>query len=245
MKEKILLALFVILACFNAHSWDFNDFKEESLSPVITSPGREVILGGTVLTLAALGLKHPTVRTFEKSTRERSPLKGWAELGDYAGQLAPNIAYGLYQEYLGRNGDSLGHDRAIGMFKATAYSSAVVTVLKYSVREPRPHNGSIKNSWPSGHSATAFAFSGYVAAEHGWGWGSLATGLAAFCGYSRIIDHRHRLHDVTAGAAIGMAYGFGISVLGNNKNKKSSGLEAYVAPIYESGAKGLSLYAEF
>jgi membrane-associated phospholipid phosphatase len=130
------------------------------------------------------------------------------------------------------------------MFKATAYAASVTTILKYTIREPRPNDHSIRNSFPSGHSTTAFAFGGYVTAEHGWGWGSAAILLSTFTAYSRINDNAHRLHDVTAGATIGWVYGWGMARM---QRKSNPGHEnrAYLAPILDSRTAGLSLFKEF
>ena len=129
------------------------------------------------------------------------------------------------------------------MFKATAYSSAVTTIIKYTAREPRPYDHNVKNSFPSGHATTAFAFSGFVAAEHGWAWGAPALLMSTFVAYSRINDNQHWLHDVVAGGTIGWVYGWGIAKLNHGKKKKEG--EVSVVPIYDHKTAGLSLYREF
>ena len=158
------------------------------------------------------------------------------------GQLVPNALYIGWMGFKGYAGDPEGYRRAVGMFKATAYSTSVTTLLKYTVREPRPIDSSWKNSFPSGHTTSAFAFSGYVMAEHEYWIGVPALLISTFIGYSRINDNMHWLHDVTAGATIGWAYGWGISKL----QKKKAGPETvFIAPILDSKTAGLSLYKEF
>jgi membrane-associated phospholipid phosphatase len=158
------------------------------------------------------------------------------------GQLVPNAIYVGVMSIKGHYGDPEGYRRAIGMFKATAYSTSVTTILKYTVREPRPIDHNWRNSFPSGHTTSAFAFSGYVMAEHEYAIGIPALLLSTFVGYSRIQDNMHWLQDVTAGATIGFAYGWGISRL---QKKKKEEPVAMIVPILDQQTAGLSLYKEF
>jgi membrane-associated phospholipid phosphatase len=87
---------------------------------------------------------------------------------------------------------------------AWAYGStmAVVFVLKPLVNRTRPDGGS--QSFPSGHSASAFAGAGFLQMRYGWKLGAPAYALAAFVGYSRVESKRHYTSDVVAGAALGI-----------------------------------------
>ena len=163
--------------------------------------------------------------------------------GDWMGQLIPNALYIGAMGVKGYNGDPEGYRRALGMFKASSYSIGVTTALKYTVREPRPIDSSWKNSFPSGHTTSAFAFSGYVMAEHEYWLGVPALLLSTFIGYSRINDNMHWLHDVTAGATIGWVYGWGISRLQNKQKKNEE--TTYVLPLYDSKTTGVAIYREF
>ncbi|MCM2348673.1 MAG: hypothetical protein NDI69_01550 [Bacteriovoracaceae bacterium] len=82
------------------------------------------------------------------------------------GQFIPNALYVAGMGVSGYYGNREGYRRAIGIFKATAYATSVSTILKYTDREPRPIDSDWKTSFPSGHTTSAFAFSGYVMAEH-------------------------------------------------------------------------------
>jgi undecaprenyl-diphosphatase len=97
---------------------------------------------------------------------------------------------------------------------ALAASSLVVnTVLKPLARRPRPliertpvvrrlRRAPRTTSFPSGHAASAAAFTAGVAMEKPAGGAALAP-LAAAVGYSRIHVGVHHLSDVVAGAALG------------------------------------------
>jgi membrane-associated phospholipid phosphatase len=92
------------------------------------------------------------------------------------------------------------------MFKTSLFSGATTFFLKRLINQRRPHKGD-RNSFPSGHTTTAFAFSTVVALEHPE-WAIPAYALSTFVGLSRMNDNAHYLHDVTMGATIGMAYGY-------------------------------------
>ena len=88
---------------------------------------------------------------------------------------------------------------------AAAYLSMTLLTnsLKYSVCELRP-DGSRRNSFPSGHTATAFTGAELVRTEYGWEAGLIAYAAATTVGFMRIYNNRHWCNDVLAGAAVGI-----------------------------------------
>jgi membrane-associated phospholipid phosphatase len=88
---------------------------------------------------------------------------------------------------------------AVTYIAVTALSQGV----KHIVREPRPDTGS-RNSFPSGHTMTAFAGAELVRSEYGWGVGMGAYALAATVGFMRMYNGRHWFNDVLAGAGFGI-----------------------------------------
>ena len=245
MKIFQLLLLFFLVIQKSALAWDSTDLKNEALSPFTTS-ARNIFYVGTGLTLTVLIFEDSLVDYTQKDLSNDKPLGSFSKFGDLAGQMLPNAIYALGQTLAGVSGDKLGYSRAIGMLKASAYSSTFTSVLKYSIREPRPGATTERNSFPSGHSTTAFAFSGYIYEEHGWKWGIPAMAMASFVGISRINDNRHYLHDVLAGMTIGMMYGVGLSKI--DKDKRSVGdneAGISIVPLFDSTTRGLAFYKEF
>ncbi|WP_234332094.1 bifunctional phosphatase PAP2/diacylglycerol kinase family protein [Streptomyces sp. NRRL S-87] len=93
-------------------------------------------------------------------------------------------------------------------------SATINTVGKWSVRRPRPLAEVVPaarrptrfpttTSFPSGHSASAFAFATGLALEHR-GWGAVAVPVAAGVAVSRVYTGVHYPADVLAGAALGV-----------------------------------------
>ena len=88
---------------------------------------------------------------------------------------------------------------------ATAYAAMGIMVnsVKYTVRERRPDSGA-RNSFPSGHSATAFMGAELVRLEYGNVYGAGAYAIAAGIGFMRLYNDRHWLNDVLGGAGVGI-----------------------------------------
>jgi hypothetical protein len=241
-----LITMLMLLFNSTVFAWDTADLKDEALSPLTTS-ARNVLYVGGGLTLGVLLLEDSIVDYTQKDLSNDKPLGSLSKFGDLAGQLVPNAIYALGQSLAAINGDQKGYVRAIGMLKASAYAATLTTGLKYVIREPRPGNTNEKNSFPSGHTTTAFAFSGYVLEEHGWAWGAPTLVISSFVAASRINDNRHYLHDVLAGATIGMAYGIGISKIDKKKEAVNEGDKETltIVPIFDWDTKGLALIYDF
>lgn len=241
----IVLSIFLLLGSTRRYAWGLKELGEEVASPV-TTDAKYVLYGGAALTLVLAYYQDEVGKPFgEKQVRNQS-LGSNSQYGAFLGNMVGNTLYVIGMGVAGYNGDPKGYDRALGMFKASAYSFAVTTALKRIVQEPRPSNHDERDSFPSGHANASFTFSGYVAAEHGWGWGSAALLFSSFVAYSRIQDNRHRLHDVVGGATIGWAYGWAMSRQqrkeAKEREKKTHG---YILPLLDTQTAGLTYFKEF
>jgi len=101
----------------------------------------------------------------------------------------------------GKSGHSFG-ERALAAGTSYAIMGIIVNSLKLSVNKTRP-DASTNNSFPSGHTATAFLGAELVRMEYGGWYGVGAYTLAAMVGVARMYNNRHYLGDVLAGGAIG------------------------------------------
>ena len=85
--------------------------------------------------------------------------------------------------------------------------AGLVNGIKYTAKEMRP-DGSQANSWPSGHTATAFVGATLLHKEYGLTrspWFSVAGyGVATATGVMRVLNNRHWVSDVMSGAGIGI-----------------------------------------
>ncbi|MEU3061995.1 phosphatase PAP2 family protein [Streptomyces subrutilus] len=115
-------------------------------------------------------------------------------------------------------GSTRGRKAAVrGMASLALASATINTVGKWSVRRARPQLDGVPavrqlttqprtTSFPSGHSASAFAFTAGLALESP-GWAAVVAPVAASVAFSRIYTGVHYPSDVAAGAAWGVAAG--------------------------------------
>ncbi len=129
-----------------------------------------------------------------------------------------------------------------GMASLALASATINTVGKWSVRRARPRLDGVPavrqlstqpqtTSFPSGHSASAFAFAAGLALESP-GWGAVVAPVAASVAFSRVYTGVHYPSDVVAGAALGVAAGFVVRRLARDAQ------EARVVPGDERTAAG-------
>jgi len=85
-----------------------------------------------------------------------------------------------------------------------ATSLAVTYILKEIVHKQRPEGRLLYDSFPSGHTTSAFSGASFIQRRYGWKYGKYAYGLATIVAISRMEgpDGWHDIWDVLAGAAI-------------------------------------------
>ena len=138
-----------------------------------------------------------------------APVRSWAQ--ELSG--GQRLHFDDWIQYLPVTGNVLlgfgvksGHNFAERLcITATAYAAQgiLTNAVKYSVREQRP-DSEARNSFPSGHSATAFMGAELVRREYGGWWGAGAYAVAATTALMRLYNDRHWTNDLLGGAAIGI-----------------------------------------
>ena len=135
------------------------------------------------------------------------------EIDNYTQFAGIGMTVGL--KLAGVEGRSSWPRLAASSLASYAVMAAFVNGIKYTASEIRP-DGSTHNSWPSGHTATAFAGATILHKEYGLTrspWYSIAGyTVASATGVMRVLNNRHWISDVLSGAGIGilsteLAYG--------------------------------------
>lgn len=174
--------------------------SEDALAPVATSAEasmrfntRQLVFPAVAIAFASVGTASHLIDTsgdrqkhqFE-NTLQYVPVGAYAALG-----FVPGVKHNHHI------GDRL-------MAGATAYvlMTAAVQGTKRLVREKRPDSEG-RNSFPSGHTATAFCGAELCRIEYGNAYGAAAYAFAAATGVMRVVNNRHWCNDVLAGAGIG------------------------------------------
>jgi membrane-associated phospholipid phosphatase len=133
--------------------------------------------------------------------------KGAYRVGNVGGSLYVQAGAALATYAIGRATGtpqlaSLGGD----LVRAQMLTQMFVQGTKFAVGRQRP-DGSNSMSFPSGHSASAFATATVIQEHFGWKAGIPAYAFASFVGASRLASGKHYLSDVVVGAGIGVAAG--------------------------------------
>lgn len=171
---------------------------------------------------------------------------------DNFSQYAPAFSvYGL--NLLGIKGEHDFKDRAIILATSYVIMSTTTLALKAITKVKRP-DGSSLNSFPSGHTATAFMGAEFLYQEYksvspwiGVAGYLVATGTGMF----RVYNDRHWLTDVVAGAGIGiLSTKIAYWVMPSIRNKifkrgRESTSNVFLAPFYSQGDFGLLFTAAF
>jgi membrane-associated phospholipid phosphatase len=226
-------------------------FQEDSLhqrQPVKRPyKGVQLVPAGFIV-YGAASLKWNKLKVVNNYIKEEIYLEGNRKihhLDNYL-QYAPGLlVYGL--NIAGIKGKNNFVDRTVIYAMANAIMGATVTITKSATHELRP-DGSDYMSFPSGHTATAFAAAEFMRREYQdvsvW-YGVAGYAMAAATGYMRMSNDKHWLGDVAAGAGVGilsteLAYYLYPSVKRLFKDRKTEGANV-ILPTYQQGAVGLSI----
>jgi membrane-associated phospholipid phosphatase len=117
------------------------------------------------------------------------------------------------------------------LVRAQFVSQTLTQVIKLGAGRTRPDGTSL--SFPSGHSASAFATAAVLQRHLGWKAGIPAYGVAAYVAASRVQTKRHYLSDVAFGAAIGIVAGRTVTI-GRGDARFA------VSPVAAPGGAGVS-----
>ena len=159
--------------------------------------------------------------------------KDYHQPWDNFAQYAPLVAtWGLHAA--GVEGQSSWKRLAASNAISAMFMASLTNSLKYTVRERRP-DGSSSNSFPSGHTATAFMAATILHKEYGQTqspWYSVAGySMATATAVGRVLNNRHWVTDVLVGAGVGiiatdLGY-FVTDLLMKGKGKKRSVLKTF------------------
>jgi membrane-associated phospholipid phosphatase len=214
MKTTVLVLLWqlVLVTAFSQRS-DSTHFRKDLYIPDATLSlskkhqwirATRVPIALTALSLLSYTDNETLDRVEFKELRDRTIPTFRHHVDNYL-QYAPMAAvYGL--NLAGIKGKNDFANRTALMVKSGLLVAAITFPLKKITAVPRPDTGE-RNSFPSGHTATAFAAATFMAKEYGhiskWysiGAYSVATGV----GVMRMMNNRHWISDVLAGAAVGI-----------------------------------------
>lgn len=207
---------------------------------------KKMIIPVGLITAGAISFAIPALKKMDLSTKiEVSHEQPAQTVWDNYTQYFPAVmVYGL--NVSGVKGLHNFKDRTIIYTASQLISAAIVTPAKNIIAEERP-DGSNRKSFPSGHAATAFSTAHFMYREYR-DYNTLLSlsgyPFAIFTGVYRIINNKHWVTDVVAGAGVGilsteLAYWLYPKVSAVF-NKQYRDKEQIILPYYQSRAFGLS-----
>ncbi|MBI4621513.1 MAG: phosphatase PAP2 family protein [Desulfobacterales bacterium] len=116
--------------------------------------------------------------------------------GDVLMFVLPATAAGLTFGHCDSTG-ALQLGESLGVTLGATYA------LKYGINETRP-NERDNHAFPSAHTSVSFSSAEFIRKRYGLIYGGPSYALATFVAYSRVESREHYIHDVAAGAAIGI-----------------------------------------
>lgn len=231
---------------------DFDFFKSKTAPDV--KPFQvmdDLTFVGVPLFIAGWAVKGDKAmfRVNNKEAKENTQLLTNFKTGidDYTQFFGPAVTVGL--KLAGYEGRSDWPRLMASAAMSYGIMAAFVNGIKYTAKEMRP-DGSTANSWPSGHTATAFVGASLLHKEYGLTrspWFSVAGyGVATATGVMRVLNNRHWISDVMSGAGIGIMsteMGYALSdILFKGKGLLRNNLETdFDDPSFFSISMGLGL----
>lgn len=211
----------------------------------------QLIIPSTLFTVGLIGNESDWFQARNEEIRNelQENIDSKITVDDFT-QYAPAAAvYGL--NLCGIKGKHGYGDFTIILGTATALMSGIVNVLKSTTSVMRP-DGSTRNSFPSGHTATAFMGAELLRREYKdvspW-IGAAGYAMAAATGFFRMYNNRHWFSDVLAGAGIGImsveaAYWL-YPVISKAFFRKCYRKNVFISPCLSEEGKGLSCSITF
>lgn len=215
---------------------------------------KQLIIPSVLIGYGFIGLNSDQLKSFNSEIREEvnEHIDEKLTIDDFA-QYAPAASvYAL--NACGVKGKNNLKDRSIILTSSYIMMSAAVLSLKNITNVERP-DGSSNNSFPSGHTATAFAGAEFLWQEYKdksiW-YGISGYIVAAGTGVFRIVNNRHWLTDVAAGAGIGILstkaaywiYPYVNRKLFSTKVKENK-VSSMIMPYYNGKQIGCGLVMQF
>lgn len=249
--NRLKLLLFLFLGILHVNGQDASVEEALKSKKNIEFKYEALILPTALIGFGAFGRESHTLKQINTSIKNKIGKNADSKLtiDDFA-QYSPFLSvYGL--NTVGIEGRNNFKDRTIILGTAYLMMGGTVKLLKHTCNVERP-DGSSKNSFPSGHTATAFMGAEFLYQEYKdvsiW-YGISGYLVASGTGYCRIYNNKHWATDVAAGAGIGIlstkiAYWIH-PVIKRTFFKNTKYADGMVMPFYNGRDYGLGISMTF
>ena len=217
-------------------------------SPQIYSfPTHSFLAPGLMVAYGLTTLKSDPLQDLNEDVKKKiwsdHPHRLW-HIDNYLQFVPAAAVYGL--NIAGVKGKNNFRDRSCIFLMSNIFLNVTVSSVKKLTQEQRP-DGSSFASFPSGHTAEAFANAEFLRQEYkevsSW-YGIAGYVTATATGVLRMYNNKHWLSDVIAGAGVGMAstrLAYWLYPRISKKIFKKSSGQSFIMPTYQNKQAGLSL----
>lgn len=249
-KTAILLVLFFV------SSYGQTNFSNDSIAndtvKKIRFNYKQLIIPSLLVGYGVVGIESDQLKSFNSQIKDEitENIDQKITIDDFS-QWAPAASVYALNAF-GVQGKNNLRDRSVILATSYLIMSGTVFGLKTWTKIERP-DGTSKNSFPSGHTATAFAGAEFLWQEYKdesiW-YGITGYAIATGTGLFRMYNNRHWLTDVAAGAGIGIlstkiAYWINPYLTEKLFNKEKKGSNTLLAPSYDGKNFGVSFVKTF
>jgi hypothetical protein len=213
---------------------------------------KQLIIPGVLIGYGFIGLESDWLKGFNSQIRDevKEDIDNKITIDDFS-QYAPAASVYVLNA-MGIKGKNNLKDRSIILATSYLMMSTTVFALKKITHVERP-DGTSNNSFPSGHTANAFAGAEFLWQEYKdksiW-YGISGYIVATGTGLFRMYNNRHWLTDIAAGAGIGIlstkaAYWLFPYVKNSIFPSKENKVTSMVMPFYNGRQAGAGMVVQF
>jgi hypothetical protein len=265
--KKILSPLFLISFFLSSHtgfcqySEPSTSLSQDSLQPGISwnepavkrsFPHKSFIVPSAMVVYGVFSLQNNGLRNVNEKVKEEVYMERSSKQTTPIDNILPFVpivaVYGLNAMCI--QGKNNFRDRTMIMGISCLIVGGTVFAVKSFSDESRP-DASDQYSFPSGHTAAAFAAAEFMRQEYKdvspW-YGVGAYAMAVATGYLRIYNNKHWAGDVIAGAGIGIMstrLAYWIYPVIKRSLFKDKPMNTVVLPTYQNGSFGFGLVHRF
>ncbi len=210
-----------------------------------------LIVPVTLITYGLLAQSNNSLRRLDINTRNyvvdnyKSP---FTKIDNYTQWLPAVAVYTL--NAVGIKGKNNLRDRTMLYALSNIISSSISYTVKNTTKVERP-DGSSNNSFPSGHTTTAFVAAEFLRQEYkdvSPLYAVAGYAVAATTGALRVYNNRHWVSDVVAGAGLGILstkFAYWLYPFIKQKLFKDKSSSAMIMPYYQNNGGGVAVIYNF